>query len=109
MRKIACPYCGAEMLPEENSDDLEDDWKWWYECTKCAARAPVAETPNAARDKALLNPGQFRENTKLICCKDCAHLCYEDIGIYYCGNFVVCGQVNPYDYCSRATAKEKAK
>lgn len=43
----------------------------------------------------------------LIHCKDCAHLCYEDIGIYYCGNLGICGQLNPDDYCSRGERKEK--
>lgn len=105
--KVFCPYCGAEMLPEENSDDIEDDWKWWYECPKCAARAPVAETPNAARDKALLNPNQLRDPTKSIYCKDCAHLEYEDLGIYYCGLHRICGQLSPDDYCSRGERKER--
>lgn len=46
---------------------------------------------------------------RLVFCKDCAHLCYEDIGIYYCGNLGICGQLNPDDYCSRGERKEKQK
>lgn len=107
--KITCPYCGAEMLLDSNDEDLEDDWKWWYTCLKCEARTPVAETPNAARDKAWLNPGRSCEAAKLIYCKDCAHLCYEDLGIYYCGLHRIAGQLNPDDYCSRATKRNEAK
>ena len=43
----------------------------------------------------------------LIHCKDCAHLCYEDLGVYYCGNLGICGQLSPDDYCSRGERKEK--
>lgn len=43
----------------------------------------------------------------IIFCKDCAHLCYEDLGIYYCGNLGICGQLSPDDYCSRGERKEK--
>lgn len=44
---------------------------------------------------------------RVVFCKDCAHLCYEDIGIYYCGNLGICGQLSPDDYCSRGERKEK--
>lgn len=44
---------------------------------------------------------------RIVFCKDCAHLCYEDIGIYYCGNLGICGQLSPDDYCSRGERKEK--
>ena len=107
IEKVLCPYCGAEMLLDSNDEDLEDDWKWWCECPKCSARAPVAETPNVARDKALLNPNQIRRSTKLIRCKDCAHLEYEDLGIYYCGLHRITGQLNPDDYCSRAEDRKE--
>lgn len=43
----------------------------------------------------------------IIFCKDCAHLCYEDLGVYYCGNLGICGQLSPDDYCSRGERKEK--
>jgi len=58
------------------------------------------------------NAKENREETsedRLVFCKDCAHLCYEDIGIYYCGNLGICGQLNPDDYCSRGERKEKQK
>lgn len=45
---------------------------------------------------------------KMVYCKDCAHLEYEDLGIYYCGLHRIAGQLNPDDYCSRATAREEA-
>lgn len=45
---------------------------------------------------------------KMVYCKDCAHLEYEDLGIYYCGLHRITGQLNPDDYCSRATAREEA-
>lgn len=44
---------------------------------------------------------------RIVFCKDCAHLCYEDIGIYYCGNLGICGQLSPDDYCSRGARKER--
>lgn len=44
---------------------------------------------------------------RIVRCKDCAHLCYEDLGIYYCGNLGICGQLSPDDYCSRGERKEK--
>lgn len=53
--------------------------------------------------------GQLRAPTKLIHCKDCTHLCYEDLGIYYCGLHRITGQLSPDDYCSCAEEKEKAK
>lgn len=53
MIKVTCPYCGAEMLPEENSDDLDDDWNWWYECTGCGSRGPIAQDGCSACKKAL--------------------------------------------------------
>lgn len=40
-------------------------------------------------------------------CKDCAHLCYEDIGIYYCGLHRIAGQLSPDDYCSRAEGRKE--
>ena len=43
----------------------------------------------------------------MIRCKDCAHLCYEDLGIYYCGLHYITGQLSPEDYCSRGERKEK--
>lgn len=43
----------------------------------------------------------------MIRCKDCAHLCYEDLGIYYCGLHRIAGQLSPEDYCSRGERKEK--
>lgn len=51
--KITCPYCGAEMLPEENSDDLDDEWNWWYECMDCGSRDPIAQDGCSACKKAL--------------------------------------------------------
>lgn len=44
---------------------------------------------------------------RIVFCKDCVHLCYEDLGIYYCGNLGICGQLSPDDYCSRGERKEK--
>lgn len=46
---------------------------------------------------------------RIVFCKDCAHLCYEDLGIYYCGLHRITGQLNPDDYCSRATKRNEAK
>lgn len=40
-------------------------------------------------------------------CKDCAHLCYEDIGVYYCDKRIITGQLYPDDYCSRAMKKKE--
>lgn len=51
-----------------------------------------------------------REETsedRIVFCKDCNHIEYEDIGIYYCGNLGICGQLSPDDYCSRGERKEK--
>ena len=56
------------------------------------------------------NAEKKREETsedRIVFCKDCAHLCYEDLGIYYCGNLGICGQLSPDDYCSRGERKEK--
>ena len=53
MIKVTCPYCGAEMLPEENSDDIDDDWNWWYECTGCGSRGPIAQDKCSACKKAM--------------------------------------------------------
>lgn len=50
----------------------------------------------------------FADVRKMVRCKDCAHLEYEDLGIYYCGLHRIAGQLNPDDYCSRATAREEA-
>lgn len=44
---------------------------------------------------------------RIVFCKDCAHLCYEDLGVYYCDNLGICGQLSPDDYCSRGERKEK--
>ena len=44
---------------------------------------------------------------RVVFCKDCAHLCYEDLGVYYCGNLGICGKLSPDDYCSRGERKEK--
>lgn len=44
---------------------------------------------------------------RIVFCKDCAHLCYEDLGVYYCGNLGICGQLSPDDYCSRGERKER--
>ena len=46
---------------------------------------------------------------RIVFCKDCAHLCYEDIGIYYCGLHYITGQLNPEDYCSRGKRREKQR
>lgn len=46
---------------------------------------------------------------RVVFCKDCAHLCYEDIGIYYCGLHRITGQLDPDDYCSWAEKKEENK
>lgn len=56
------------------------------------------------------NAEKKREETsedRIVFCKDCAHLCYEDIGVYYCGNLGIFGQLSPDDYCSRGERKEK--
>lgn len=55
---------------------------------------------------AKKNRVETSEDGKVFC-KDCAHLCYEDLGVYYCGNIGICGQLNPDDYCSRGERKEK--
>lgn len=52
---------------------------------------------------------EAEDGTELITCKDCAHLCYEDLGIYYCGNIGIRGQLSPDDYCSRANSKRDKK
>ena len=44
---------------------------------------------------------------RLIHCKECAHLCYEDLGIYYCGLHRISGQLSPDDYCSRAEDRKE--
>lgn len=46
---------------------------------------------------------------RIVFYKDCAHLCYEYIGIYYCGNLGICGQLSPDDYCNRGERKEKQR
>lgn len=56
------------------------------------------------------NAKKNREETsedRIVFCKDCAHLCYEDLGVYYCGDLGICGQLSPDDYCSRGERKEK--
>ena len=52
---------------------------------------------------------QIRKLANLICCKDCAHLEYEDLGIYYCGLHRITGQLSPDDYCSRSERKERQR
>lgn len=37
---------------------------------------------------------------RIVFCKDCTHLEYEDLGIYYCGLNRIAGQLSPNDYCS---------
>ena len=43
---------------------------------------------------------------KMVYCKNCAHIEYEDLGVYYCGNLGICGQLSPDDYSSRGEQKE---
>ena len=45
----------------------------------------------------------------MIRCKDCAHLCYEDLGVYYCGLHRIAGQLNPDDQCSCGKRKEEQR
>lgn len=52
--------------------------------------------------------GLIETDAGLIHCKDCTHLEYEDLGIYYCDLYYIGGQLSPDDYCSRATAREEA-
>lgn len=65
-------------------------------------------------DKVLFDAADMLEQDahfagvgKMVYCKNCAHLEYEDLGIYYCGLHYITGQLSPEDYCSRGERKEK--
>ena len=112
--KLDCPYCNAEMSFEDVSMTISDQIgnSATFYCPKCHKESirtfyaagggtGYGEQPYAPND-------QLHAPTKLIHCKDCTHLEYEDLGIYYCGLHRIAGQLNPDDYCSRATAREEA-
>ena len=45
---VVCPYCGTPMVGEERIEGA-----YWYECYKCGATAPTAETEQAAYEAAM--------------------------------------------------------
>ena len=45
---VLCPYCGTPMVGEERIEGA-----YWYECYKCGATAPTAETEQAAYEAAM--------------------------------------------------------
>ena len=54
-------------------------------------------------------PAGTGKGGNLIRCKDCAHLCYEDLGVYYCGLHRIAGQLNPDDQGSCGKRKEEQR
>lgn len=66
----------------------------------------VEDVLEAAADM-LEQDAHFAGVGKMVYCKNCAHLEYEDLGIYYCGLHYITGQLSPEDYCSRGERKEK--
>ena len=66
----------------------------------------VENVLEAAADM-LEQDAHFAGVGKMVYCKNCAHLEYEDLGIYYCGLHYITGQLSPEDYCSRGERKEK--
>ena len=118
MSKITCPYCGAEMNMKDAtmiSDELGN--RVIFYCQKChesSVRAFHAAGSGRNYAKALQKAEQpdtpadhFADVGKMVHCKDCAHLEYEDLGIYYCGLHRITGQLSPDDYCSRAAARKE--
>ena len=110
--KVLCPNCEAEMCLENTITAICPATNAViFRCPQCGKRSlrtfhaagggtSYSKQPDTPND-------QLHAPTKLIHCKDCAHLCHEDIGIYYCGNLGICGLLNPDDYCSRGERKEK--
>ena len=54
---VCCPYCGTPMGLEYNSKSV-----YWYECYKCGATAPTANTAEGA---AIL-AGRLQNKPRLI-------------------------------------------
>ena len=108
MSETTCPHCDVEMtmhgvacLGNPSTNEI------LYCCPVCRYKTFIPRPPVIACTNKGKSAGQLRGSTKLIYCKDCAHLCYEDLGIYYCGLHRIAGQLSPEDYCSRGERKEK--
>lgn len=109
MSKITCPHCGVEMtmqgvacLGNPSTNGI------MYCCPVCTHKIFVPRQPANAYTNESKTIDHFAAVRTMVRCKDCAHLCYEDLGIYYCGLHRIAGQLNPDDYCSRATARKEA-
>lgn len=68
----------------------------------------VEDVLEAAADM-LEQDAHFDVVGKMVYCKNCAHLEYEDLGIYYCGLHRIAGQLNPDDQCSCGKRKEEQR
>lgn len=109
MDKITCPHCDVEMTMQDVACLGNPSTNGIiYCCPMCTYKTFIPRPPIAACANKGKSADQIRKLANLICCKDCAHLEYEDLGIYYCGLHRITGQLNPDDYCSRATAREEA-
>lgn len=114
--KFDCPYCNAEMSREDISmtfsNQIENSITFC--CPKCHKESirtfyAASGGTGCVEQSYTLPTFNFCGSTKLIHCKDCTHLEYEDLGIYYCGLHYITGQLNPEDYCSRGKRREKQR
>lgn len=108
MSKITCPHCGVEMTMQDIACLGNPSTNGIiYCCPMCTYKTFIPRHP--ARTNTGKSADHFADVRKMVCCKDCAHLEYEDLGVYYCGLNRIAGQLSPDDYCSRGERKEKQK
>ena len=93
-------------------DECNEKCPYWMEIDKYDIDNPNAEISDVhqlcrAASDMLEQDAHFAGVGKMVYCKNCAHLEYEDLGIYYCGLHRIAGQLSPEDYCSRGERKEK--
>ena len=109
MSKITCPHCGVEMTMQDIACLGNPSTNGIiYCCPMCTYKTFIPRSPVTACTNKSKPTNHFADAGKMVCCKDCAHLEYEDLGVYYCGLHRIAGQLSPDDYCSRATAREEA-
>lgn len=104
IKELRCLASG-EDCPNEKCDNT---CPYWTEIERGAALYDDRQLCRAAADM-LEQDAHFAGVGKMVTCKDCAHLCYEDIGVYYCGLHRIAGQLDPDDYCDRGARKEKQR
>lgn len=107
IKELRCLASGedGEDCPSEKCDNT---CPYWTEIERGAALYDDRQLCRAAADM-LEQDAHFAGVGKMVYCKNCAHLEYEDLGIYYCGLHYITGQLSPEDYCSRGERKEKQR